>query len=205
MIYKLANSISYNNSEDLFQVGVIGLINAYKKFDNKYNTKFSTYAYPYILGEMKKYVRENKGIKISRDLIYLSNRLDKLIYLLCQKYKRMPTSKELSDILEVDEWKVVEALNIKNQIKSLDEPVKTEGNPVYIKDIIPSNNDEFDKSEINEMFSLLNNEEKSLLYERFFNDRSQSETAKIIGYSQAKVSREEEKILKKLKKYYTNT
>ncbi len=205
MIYKLANSISYNNSEDLFQVGVIGLINAYKKFDNKYNTKFSTYAYPYILGEMKKYVRENKGIKISRDLIYLSNRLDKLIYLLCQKYKRMPTSKELSDILEVDEWKVIEALNIKNKIKSLDEPVKTEGNPVYIKDIIPSNNDEFDKSEISEMFSLLNNEEKSLLYERFFNDRSQSETAKIIGYSQAKVSREEEKILKKLKNYYTNT
>ena len=117
MIYKLANSISYNNSEDLFQVGVIGLINAYKKFDNKYNTKFSTYAYPYILGEMKKYVRENKGIKISRDLIYLSNRLDKLIYLLCQKYKRMPTSKELSDILEVDEWKVIEALNIKNKIE----------------------------------------------------------------------------------------
>lgn len=84
----------------------------------------------------------------------------------------MPTSKELSDILEVDEWNVIEALNIKNKIKSLNEPIKTEGNPVYIKDIISSNNNKIDKSEINEMFSLLNNEEESLLYESFFNGGS---------------------------------
>ena len=82
MIYKLASSFSVSSKEDLYQVGVIGLINAYNSYDPSYGTKFSTYAYSFILGEMKKYVRENKGIKVNRELAYLSSRLDKLIELL---------------------------------------------------------------------------------------------------------------------------
>ena len=79
MIYKLASSFSTSSVDDLFQVGVIGLINAYNNYNPSYGTKFSTYAYTFILGEMKKYIRENKGVKVSREISYLSSRLDRLI------------------------------------------------------------------------------------------------------------------------------
>ena len=98
MIYKLANSFSYNSREDLYQVGILGLINAQRKYDSSLGIKFSTYAYPFILGEMKKYIRENNGIKISRDIIYLSKRLDRLIEILKNKTHSNPTTSELASI-----------------------------------------------------------------------------------------------------------
>ena len=100
LIYKLASSFSSTNKEDLFQVGVIGLINAYNNFDSSYNVKFSTYAYSFIIGEMKKYIRENKSIKVNREISYLSSRLEKLIELLTQKYKRIPTTKVVKLVLK---------------------------------------------------------------------------------------------------------
>lgn len=202
MIYKLANSFSGNNIDDLYQVGVIGLINAYNNYNKDYNVKFSTYSYTYILGEMKKYIRENKSIKISREIQYLSNRLDKLIELLMQKYKRMPTTKELSIETGLDEWKIVEALSIKNCIKSLDEPVKTDEKEITMLDVISDNNNFEDDIEFKELLNTLNDEERSIIENRYFNDKSQSEVALLTGYSQAKVSRKEEKILIKLRNYY---
>ncbi len=202
MIYKLANSFSSNNIDDLYQVGVIGLINAYNNYNKDYNVKFSTYSYTYILGEMKKYIRENKSIKISREIQYLSNRLDKLIELLMQKYKRMPTTKELSIETGLDEWKIVEALSIKNCIKSLDEPVKNDEKEITMLDVISDNNHFEDNIEFKELLNTLNDEERSIIENRYFNDKSQSEVALLNGYSQAKVSRKEEKILIKLRSYY---
>ena len=202
MIYKLANSFSSNNIDDLYQVGVIGLINAYNNYNKDYNVKFSTYSYTYILGEMKKYIRENKSIKISREIQYLSNRLDKLIELLMQKYKRMPTTKELSIETGLDEWKIVEALSIKNCIKSLDEPVKNDEKEITMLDVISDNNHFEDNIEFKELLNTLNDEERSIIENRYFNDKSQSEVALLTGYSQAKVSRKEEKILIKLRNYY---
>ena len=78
LIYSLANRFSsYSSKEDLYQIGIIGLINAYRNFNPNRGCKFSTYAFPYILGEMKKYVREDIGIKISRDTIYLCSRIER--------------------------------------------------------------------------------------------------------------------------------
>ena len=200
MIYKLANSFSYNSREDLYQVGRLGLINAYRKYDSSLGIKFSTYAYPFILGEMKKYIRENNGIKISRDIIYLSKRLDRLIEILKNKTHRNPTTGELASILEVSEWKIVEALGIRNCIKSLDEYVNDDENISYIDTIKES--DGIDEIEFNDMLSTLSDTERKIISEKYFYDKSQSEIASNLGYSQAKVSREEKKILVKLKNYY---
>ena len=202
MIYKLANSFSHDNCEDLFQVGVIGLIQAYYNYDKSYDTKFSTYAYSYILGQMKKYMRENKSIKISRDIQYLTNRLDKLIGLLSQKYKREPTTKELSIETGIEEWKIIEALNTRNCIKSLDEPIKNDGKEITMLDITKNEESRIDNLEFDELINILDEDEQKFIKYRYFYDKSQMELSEIMGYSQAKVSRKEEKILEKLRKYY---
>lgn len=198
LIYKLARSFGDKNIEDLYQVGVIGLIYAYNNFDSSYNVKFSTYAYPFIIGEMKKYLRENKTIKISRDIIYLSNRLDKLIELLTQKYKRIPTVKELSEETSIEEWKIIEAINIKNCVKSIDEPINED---MTLEDVIEDNKYK-ENSELEEMLNKLDLEERQIIENRYLLDKSQIEVAKMIGYSQAKVSRIEQKVLQKLNSYY---
>jgi RNA polymerase sigma factor (sigma-70 family) len=200
MIYKLANNFSYDSKEDLYQVGIIGLINAYKRFDNNLGIKFSTYAYSFILGEMKKYIRENNGINISRDIIYLSKRLDRLIEILANKNNKYPTTSELADILEVSEWKVIEALGIRNCIRSLDEYVNDNEKISYIDTIMVK--DDIDYIEFNDMLNTLSDTERKIINEKYFYDKSQLEIANNLGYSQAKVSREEKKILKKLKNYY---
>lgn len=201
MIYKLANSFSKENSEDLFQTGVVGLIEAYNNYIEGYGVKFSTYAYSYILGEMKKYIRENKSVKISREIQYLSYRLDKLIDLLSQKYKRTPTTSELSMETGIDEWKIIEALNIKGCVRSLDEPVG-EDDKMTVMDVVSVQENTVDSAEFEELMNLLNDNERKFIEERYILDKSQSEVATITGYSQAKVSRIENKIKQKLKKHY---
>ena len=201
MIYKLASSFS-SSYEDLYQVGVIGLINAYNNFDSSYNVKFSTYAYPFILGEMKKYIRENKSIKISREISYLSTRLDKLIELLSQKYKRMPTTSELSIETGIEEWKIIEALGIKNCVRSLDEPLDTDGKEITLIDTIGDSSKIDNIIDFNDALNSLDEDERKIISARYFDDKSQSEVAQIIGFSQAKVSRKEQNGLCKLKDYY---
>lgn len=201
MIYKLASSFSTSSVDDLFQVGVIGLINAYNNYNPSFGTKFSTYAYSFILGEMRKYIRENKGVKVSREISYLSSRLDRLIELLCQKYHRMPTTSELSIETGIEEWKIIEALNLRNCVRSIDEPLGNEGEITILDTISDSSNLESDV-ELEELLDTLDEEERSIITERYFNDRSQAEVSNMIGYSQAKVSRNEQKILSKLRSYY---
>lgn len=202
LIYKLASSFNPIYKEDLYQVGVIGLIDAFNNYDPKYNVKFSTYAYPFILGEMKKFIRENKGIKVSREIVYLSNRIDKLIELLTQKFKRMPTAHELSVETGIEEWKIVEAIGIRNCIKSIDEPINSDGKELTLVDVVSSNSSFESDVELSEALETLDEDEKIIAMDRFIYDKSQCEVAKTIGYSQAKVSRKEQKIITKIKEYY---
>ena len=189
-----------DNFQDNFNHLTLRLMERGIKFKEGIGIKFSTYAYPFILGEMKKYIRENNGIKISRDIIYLSKRLDRLIEILKNKTHRNPTTSELASILEVSEWKIVEALGIRNCIKSLDEYVNDDENISYIDTIKES--DGIDEIEFNDMLSTLSDTERKIISDKYFYDKSQSEIASNLGYSQAKVSREEKKILVKLKNYY---
>ena len=189
---------NYNNKEDLYQVGCIGFIKAYKNFKDDKGCKFSTYAFTYILGEMKKLVREDKGIKISNQISKLNLKIDKAYILLSQKLMRMPSILEVANYLEIPEYMVSEAINSNNGIKSIDEAI-TNDSDMCLQDVIGYSDDTFDKLYLENSISKLNDEEKNIIYNRYMNDLTQSETSKIIGMSQVQVSRKEQKILQKLK------
>lgn len=179
---------NYPNKDDLFQVGCIGLINAYNNYDSNSNTKFSTYAYSYILGEMKKLVREDKGIKISRNISKLYAQIEKTNSYLTQKLMRTPTLQEIASFLEIDEYLVVEALNSTNILLDIDE--------MQINNTDTNNNDLLLKEELNKLSS----EELDLITKRYMEDMTQTEVACSLGMSQVQVSRKEHKVLEKLKK-----
>lgn len=190
---------NYNNKEDLYQVGCIGFIKAYRNYQQDKGCKFTTYAFTYILGEMKKLVREDKGIKISSQISKLNLKIDKAYILLSQKYLRMPSIKEVADYLEIDEYLVSEAINSNISIKSIDEPINNEGKDTTLQDIVGYSNN------IDELIYLRNNlakltkEEKEIINNRYMYDLTQSETSKKMGISQVQVSRKEQKVLQKLK------
>lgn len=198
LIYSLTNYFTqYRNKEDLYQAGVLGLIKAYHNFDASKETKFSTYAYSYILGEMKKYVREDKGIKLSRSHSILNLKIEKAYVLLTQRLMREPTTAELAGTLGIKESYVTEALKTRNLIESIDKPVNEE---LSLHEILSS-----DKTDINTLLALkeelmsLDKNESNLIKHRYIDDMTQSETASIMGISQVQVSRNEQKILKKIR------
>ena len=190
----------YKSKEDLFQVGIIGLIEAYNRFDERFGAKFSTYAYPYILGEMKKLVREDRGIKISRNITKLNIQIEKAKLILVQKLLREPTINELSCFLEIEEDKIIEALKTINILQSLDEPITKDGKELTYHDTISDNKMDLDillafKHELNSLSSF----EKELINKRYIEDLTQSEVAREFGITQVKVSRSEQKIKEKIK------
>jgi RNA polymerase sporulation-specific sigma factor len=179
---------NYSNKEDLFQVGCIGLINAYNNFNSNINVKFSTYAYSYILGEMKKLVREDRGIKISRNISKLYSQIDKTIGYLSQKLMRTPTLQEIGEFLEIDEYLVVEALNSVNTLVDIDN--------IQIINTV----DEYSNILLREQLNMLSSEELDIITKRYMNNMTQSEVANLLGITQVQVSRKEHKVLEKLKK-----
>ena len=114
----------YQNKEDLFQVGCIGLMESYKNYDPSMGTKFSSYAYFYILGEMRKLVREDKSIKISREITKLSLKIEKFNVLLTQKLGRFPTTRELAEAIPLPESLVIEALCSRQTVHSMEEQIQ---------------------------------------------------------------------------------
>ena len=137
LIYSIANYFkNYQSKEDLYQAGCLGLITAYKKYDPSMNCKFTTYAYPYILGEMRKLVREDKGLKISREITKLNLKIEKAYVLLSQKLMKEPSIEEIARFLEIPEFYVSEAILSLNIIKSIDEPVSSEGREFTLQDVI---------------------------------------------------------------------
>ena len=202
LIYSITHYFEgYKNKEDLFQVGALGLVKAYKKFDPSLGVKFTTYAYTYILGEMRKYVREDKGIKISRDITKLNLKIEKASILLAQKLMREPSIQEISDFLEIPSELVSESLQATNAIQSIDEPVNISGKEITLHDTIPDNS----KTDINTLIALkqelehLTPFERVLIENRYLKDLTQTETADILGISQVQVSRKETKVLTKLR------
>lgn len=200
LIYSIANYFkNYNSKEDLYQAGCLGLITAYKKFDSSMNCKFTTYAYPYILGEMRKLVREDKGLKISREITKLNLKIEKAYVLLSQKLMKEPSIEEISRFLEIPEFYVSEAILSLNKIKSIDEPVSSEGREFTLQDVIGKTDNIDDLIMLKELLNGLNKEEKEIIDNRYMKDYTQSETSKLVGMSQVQVSRKEQKVLQKLK------
>ena len=185
------------DKEDLMQAGKVGLINAYNHYDKSSNTKFSTYAYTYIYGEMYNLLLNNKTIKINKDTLKLVKLVDKTKNYLEQKYEKDISLKEVSKYLKIDETILENAIITTNTILSLDNENQDNDN-LYNLYKYEENNDI--KIDIINSIKGLEKEEQDIIKYRYYNDLTQSETAKILGISQVKVSRYEQKSLKKLKK-----
>ena len=196
LIYSIASKFK-GDKEDLFQAGCLGLIDAYQKYDSNYNTKFTTYAYPFIMGEMYKYVLGDKNIKLSPEIVKLNLAIKKAEDYLTQKFKRGPTDIELSSFLEIPVYKLVETRNC-YQTLSLDDDT----NESSLYDFVGS--DDVSKDDLILLRDALNRleiKEKELIIKRYFYNKTQQEVANELGINQVKVSREEGKVLTKLKKY----
>lgn len=191
LIYSIISKYpSRFDKDDLFQAGMLGLVDAYKHFDLHANTKFSTYAYYYIVGEVNKYIKECSSLKIGKDLIELKKKIIKVTDLMTQKLGRIPSNLEIALYLDVSEENINEALISTDEVSSIEEAFN------YLESNDNLNDDLLDlKIEINK----LSKEEKNIIISRYFEGLTQSEISKKLGISQVQVSRNEAKILKKLR------
>lgn len=192
------------NPDDLFQVGVIGLIKAIDNFDHTLNVKFSTYGVPMIIGEIRRYLRDNSAVRVSRSMRDTAYRAMQIKEQLTAKNNREPTVEEIAKLMDVPKENVVLALEAVVEPVSLYEPVFSDGNDtVYVMDQIGDNSDDsswLEELAMKEAIARLSDREKRILTLRFFRGKTQMETAAEIGISQAQVSRIEKGALDSIKK-----
>ncbi|MGM9834560.1 MAG: sigma-70 family RNA polymerase sigma factor [Bacilli bacterium] len=200
LIYKIASRFYNCDKEDLYQVGVVGLIKAIKNYKEDSNTKFTTYAYDYIFGEMFKLANENRTVKLNKDILKLYKKIETTRYLLAQKLGRFPSNQELALYLEVDESIIETTIMNAQSILSLDEQTKEEVD-LYNKLSVEDNVALEDKIALKDSFNSLNSEEKKIINCRYFKDMTQSETAATLGLTQVMVSRYEKRSLDKMHNY----
>lgn len=192
LIYKIASKYSmYYSIEDLYQVGTIGVIKAYKNFKKDTSVKFSTYAYKYILGEIIEFIRCDRNIKVSEEYMSLYKRYLSIKSMLTSKLEQEPSFCEISSFMEIDEGVLRNVIETIAFTKSTDESDYDYGN---------------DKREEIDNKILLDNElssmdefDRSLIEFRYYQGYTQSETADALGVSQVKVSRQEKLILSRMK------
>lgn len=191
----------YYDIEDLKQVGMIGLINALKNYKEDNNTKFSTYAYLWIKGEILKYIRNDRNIRVSKEYITLNQKIDDVRCVLRQKLQREPSIDEIALFLEVDVSLIQDVIQSCEFVKSLDYVINEDENENSLYDTTVYEEKGYD-SELLDLrcaISSLNDDEKKLIQYRYYDGMTQSETSEKLGVNQVKVSRDETKILKKLK------
>jgi len=193
-----------DNMDDLFQVGCIGLIKAIDNFDLNFDVKFSTYAVPMILGEVKRYLRDNSSIRVARSIKDLAYRALQAKEQLINKLNREPSIKEISDILEVSEYEVGNALDSMKDTVSIFEPIYSDGgDTIYLSDQIEDKSNKMERIEerlaIVEAVNRLKTKEKYIIIERFITGKTQMELADEIGISQAQISRLEKTALNNIK------
>lgn len=194
----------YPNKEDLFQVGYIGIMNAEKNYKEGFDTKFSSYAYFYILGEMKKLTREDRPLKVSRSITKLTLKIEKMNVLLTQKLGRVPTVVEIADALGIDERIITDALTSKMSMKSMDEQVNLEGKEMCYHELISDKQKDIDLLiDLKNSLQKLSREEHELIRDLYFRERTQAEVAEELHTSQVQVSRKKEKVLEKIRKDMT--
>lgn len=191
-----------HDAEDLFQIGCIGLIKAIQKFDRSYDVRFSTYAVPMIMGEIKRYIRDDGIIKVSRSLKELAAKAKRAKDSLQKSLGREPSVSEIADSLKVDVSELVLALDSMNApeslsstqgederelIEKIDEGADTEGEII-------------DRLAINEALSRLKPRERQIIVLRYFSQKTQTQIAQMLGISQVQVSRIEKKVLRDMRK-----
>lgn len=192
------------NPDDLFQVGVIGLIKAIDNFNPTLDVRFSTYGVPMIIGEIRRFLRDNNSVRVSRSMRDTAYRAMQIKEQLTNENNREPTVEEIAKIMEMPKEQVVLALEAIVEPVSLYEPVFSDGNDtIYVMDQIGDKNDDstwLEEIAVKEAIANLSDREKRILSMRFFRGKTQMEVAAEIGISQAQVSRIEKGALNTIKK-----
>ena len=205
VISKFSN-IGYER-DDLFQLGSIGLIKSVYKFDPKFNVKFSTYAVPMILGEIKRYLRDDGMVKVSRSLKQIAIKAKTQTEILTKKLGREPSIEELAHELDIEKEDLVMAMEANFSVEYLHGVIhEEEGSPICLIDKISlkgENEEErvIDNLLLKQVLDKLEKRERQIIVLRYFEDKTQSEIGDILNISQVQVSRIEKKVLSKLKSY----
>ncbi len=190
--------------EDLFQIGTIGLIKAIDKFDLSYDVKFSTYAVPLIIGEIRRFLRDDSPVKVSRSVKEMANKINKSREKLLAALGRDPTIAEIAEDVGYDREEIVNAMEASHAPTSIYETLyQDDGDPIYLMDAITGSEGDdgawFDHLALKEVLQQLPEREKRVLLLRFFEDKTQTQVAEIMGISQVQVSRIERQALKTIR------
>ena len=191
--------------EDIFQIGSIGLVKAINNFDLNYNVKFSTYAVPMIIGEIKRFLRDDGMIKVSRNVKSLSRKINFYKEILTKKLKRSPTIEELADYAEVDKEDILFAIESSNSLQYLYDTIhQDDGAPVLLIDKLSEKGVDdgniIERIALKEALQSLDSKARQIIILRYFKDKTQVQVAKMLGISQVQVSRIEKKVLSQMKK-----
>ena len=193
-----------DNLDDLFQVGCLGLVKAIDNFDTSYDVKLSTYACPLILGEIKRYLRDNSTLRVSRSIKDLAYKTLRLKEELMTSNGIEPTDAEIARILEVEEYDVSNAVESLREPMSMYEPIYNDGgDTIYLFDQISNKTEEYDldyKLAVEKAMNKLKDRDRHIIEDRFIIGKTQMEIASELGISQAQISRIEKNAIKSLKK-----
>lgn len=197
--------------EDLYQIGSIGFIKSIKRFDTNFEVKLSTYSVPYILGEIKRFIRDDGPIKVSRSIKELNVKINELKKHYLIKTGKEITIEEICEELKIEKEDAIIAMESTNAIESIERATSTENNDgkrLTIFDKISTGKNEEEnitnKIVVNQLINELEDRDKEIILLRFFKEKTQTEVAKILGISQVQVSRIEKKILNNMKTKLTS-
>jgi len=188
-------------ADDLFQIGSIGLIKCIGKFDMSYNVRFSTYAVPMIIGEIKRFIRDDGMIKVSRPLKEMAAKARYMQERMLQRDGKTPTVSELADAIGTEVGELVMAMDACREVESLYSTVNSgsDGAAVYLIDKLDRSQQEesniVDIIALKQIITRLGPKERRVIVMRYFRDKTQAETARVLGVSQVQVSRIEKKVL----------
>ncbi len=200
LIYKIISKYKgYIELDDLYQVASIGIIKASRNYKNDFNTKFSTYAYTYVLGEVIKYVNDYKSVKVSRELSTLYREILRCKDIMTQKLMREPNTYELSLFMELDETIINETIKANQEVDSLDRIIESEDKDMQLYEVIGFDAINLDSISLKNELSKLDEKERRILYAKYYLGNSQEEIGEYYGMHQVEVSRQMTKTLKKIK------
>ncbi|AFV01511.1 RNA polymerase sporulation specific sigma factor SigF [Dehalobacter sp. UNSWDHB] len=206
LIFNMIQRFSHRgyDLEDLFQIGTIGLIKAIDKFDFSYGVKFSTYAVPMIIGEIRRFLRDDHPIKVPRSYKELVYKINRSREKLSSELNREPTLNEIAEDIGTPSEDIILAIEAVQSPSSIHDTLyQDDSDPIYVIDQIPLEKDTdpgwFEKIALQEVLDKLPGREKEVLYQRFFEDRTQNEIAKVMNLSQVQISRIERAALLHLK------
>lgn len=192
--------------DDLYQLGCLGFVKAIYNFDESFNVKFSTYVVPMVIGEIKRFMRDDGAIKVSRSLKATNLKINKFIETFTKSNFRKPTIEEIATEFKIDQCDVIFTMDSARMPVSIYSPAEDDnsGNLFLLDKFATDNNDkELDNLALKDILHSLSERDKQIIVLRFYRDKTQSEIAKILGVSQVQVSRLENKILDKMKEKLT--